>query len=93
MDEVIRSSGPAVVLDSTSPSYVGESTPSSEDKIEATSACRVLIGAEGAGWGRIVEFWGGRGGAEGLREEAEVATDTVDAASSVRGSLSSSEAS
>lgn len=77
-------SGPAVVLLSTSPSYVGESTPSSEEISEDARTCRRAA----AGFVAVDRE---REVLDGCAEAAW--TDTADALLSVRGSLSSSEAS
>lgn len=82
-------SGPAVVLDSTSPSYVGESTPS-ESSMEswwARVAVAVREANEAFECARAAAAPGGFAACRAIAIGAEAA----ELASSVRGSLSSSD--
>jgi hypothetical protein len=94
---VVGVSGPAVVLDSTSPSYVGESTPS-ESSMESwcarvvAEAAAVRDANEVLGCARAAAAAAPPGGFAVCRAIA-IGTEAAELASSVRGSLSSSDAS
>lgn len=77
-------SAPAVVLDSMSPSYVGESIPSESERRLEASWCLVRPVEEGLKWDE-------RAPLVLLCLGMATGTETADAPSSVRGSLSSSD--
>ena len=80
----------AAVLLSTSPSYVGESTPSSEpDRTPERWVCLLLRPDVDADAGTVARD--GARGEGGICELRETGTEVVDAPSSVSGSLSSSD--